>query len=45
LKQDIDFTKGKDGDQLVDQPFGVAIFNKSNYQHAIKPNLLLKFEK
>jgi hypothetical protein len=39
LKQDIDFTS------LQDQPFGVAIFNKSNYQHGIKPNLLLKFQK
>ncbi len=45
LKQDIDFTKDKVGDQLADQPFGVAVFNKSNYQHAIKPNLLLKFQK
>lgn len=39
LKQDIDFSS------LADQPFGVAIFNKSNYQHGIKPNLMLKFEK
>jgi len=39
LKQDIDFTS------LSDQPFGVAIFNSSNYQHGIKPNLLLKFQK
>jgi hypothetical protein len=39
LKQDIDFTS------LVDQPFGVAIFNSSNYQHGINPNLLLKFQK
>ncbi len=39
LKQDIDFTS------LDDQPFGVAIWNKSNYQHGIKPNLLLKFQK
>ncbi len=38
-KQDIDFTS------LDDQPFGMAIFNKSNYQHGIKPNLLLKFQK
>ena len=29
LKQDIDFTG------LADQPFGVAIWNKSNYQHGI----------
>lgn len=39
LKQDVDFSS------LDDQPFGVAIFNKSNYQHGIKPNLLLKFKK
>lgn len=39
LKQDIDFSS------LSDQPFGMAIFNKSNYQHGIKPNLLLKFKK
>lgn len=39
LKQDIDFTS------LQDQQFGMAIWNKSNYQHGIKPNLLLKFQK
>jgi hypothetical protein len=39
LKQDIDFTS------LQDQPFGIAFFNKSNYQHGIKTNLLLKFKK
>jgi hypothetical protein len=39
LKQDIDFSS------LQDQPFGVAYFNNSNYQHGIKPNLLLKFQK
>jgi len=39
LKQDIDFTS------LTDQPFGIAVWNKSNYQHGIKPNLLLKFQK
>ncbi len=39
LKQDIDFTS------LQDQFFGVAYFNKSNYQHGIKPNLVLKFKK
>ncbi len=39
LKQDIDFSN------LSDQPFGVAIFNTSNYQHGIQPNLLLKFQK
>lgn len=39
MKQDIDFSS------LQDQPFGVALWNNSNYQHGIKPNLLLKFEK
>ena len=39
LKQDVDFSS------LQDQPFGLAIWNKSNNQHAIKPNLLLKFQK
>jgi hypothetical protein len=39
LNQDIDFSK------LDDQPFGMAIWNKSNYQHGIKPNLLLHFQK
>ena len=39
LKQDVDFTS------LQDQPFGIAFFNNSNYQHGIKPNLLLKFLK
>jgi len=38
-KQDIDFSS------LQDQVFGVGIFNKSNYQHGIKPNLVLKFKK
>lgn len=39
LKQDVDFSS------LEDQPFGVAYFDKSNYQHAIKANLMLKFKK
>ncbi|MEQ1553935.1 MAG: ethylbenzene dehydrogenase-related protein [Ferruginibacter sp.] len=39
LKQDVDFSS------LQDFPFGVAYFNKSNYQHGIKPNLVLKFKK
>ncbi len=39
LKQDINFTS------LSDQPFGIAIWNKSNYQHGIQPGLLLKFQK
>jgi hypothetical protein len=38
-KQDVDFSS------LADQPFGVAIWNASNYQHGIQPNLLLHFEK
>jgi hypothetical protein len=39
LKQDIDFSS------LQDQPFGFAVWDKSNYQHAIQPNLILKFQK
>lgn len=39
LKQDVDFST------LEDQPFGYAIFDASNYQHAIQPGLLLKFKK
>jgi len=39
LKQDINF------ESLQDQPFGIAVFNNSNYQHSIKPNLVLKFKK
>jgi hypothetical protein len=39
LKQDVNFSS------LQDQPFGIAIFNNSNYQHSIRPNLLLKFKK
>ena len=39
LKQDIDFSS------LQDQVFGVAIWNKSNNQHGIQPNLLLTFQK
>lgn len=39
LKQDIDFSS------LEDQPFGFAIWDKSNYQHGIQPNLMLKFQK
>lgn len=39
LKQDVNFAS------LQDQPFGIAIFNNSNYQHSIRPNLLLKFKK
>jgi hypothetical protein len=38
-KQDIDFSG------LTDQQFGMAIWNGSNYQHGIKPNLILKFQK
>jgi hypothetical protein len=39
LKQDVDFSS------LQDQPFGVAIWNKSNNQHGIQPYLLLTFKK
>ncbi len=39
LKQDINFTS------LTDQPFGVAYWDRSNYQHGIKPGLVLKFQK
>ena len=39
LKQDIDFSS------FQDQPFGFAVWNRSNYQHAIQPNLMLKFQK
>lgn len=39
LAQDIDFSG------LADRQFGVAIWNKSNYQHGINPNLVLKFRK
>ena len=39
LAQDVDFSS------LQDQPFGVAIWNSSNYQHGINPNLVLKFKK
>ena len=38
LKQDVDFT------DLTDRPFGVAIWNTSNNQHGIQPNLLLHFQ-
>jgi hypothetical protein len=39
LKQDVDFSS------LQDQQFGFAYWNKSNNQHGIQPNLLLKFQK
>jgi hypothetical protein len=39
LKQDVDFSS------LQDQPFGIAVWDRSNYQHGIQPNLLLKFKK
>jgi len=39
LKQDVDFTG------LPDSPFGFAVWNASNYQHAIQPGLMLKFQK
>lgn len=39
LKQDIDFSS------LTDQVFGIAIWDNSNYQHGIQPNLTLTFKK
>ena len=39
LKQDVDFSS------LDDQQFGFAVWDRSNYQHAIQPNLVLKFQK
>lgn len=39
LKQDVDFSS------LQDQPFGFAIWNKSNNQHGIQPYLTLTFKK
>jgi hypothetical protein len=39
LKQDVNFSG------LEDQPFGIAVFNNANNQHALRPNLLLKFKK
>ena len=56
LKQDIDFkgyhpagdplptTPSSSGVWFQDQPFGIAIFNNANNQHAIKPNLTLHFK-
>ena len=38
LKQDVDFSS------LQDQQFGVAFWDKSNYQHGINPNLTLTFK-
>ncbi len=37
-KVDIDFTS------LEDQPFGISVFDNAAVAHAIKPNLILKFE-
>ena len=39
LKQDVDFSS------LQDQSFGFAIWNQSNNQHGIQPNLVLTFQK
>lgn len=39
LKQDVDMSS------LQDQQFGIAIWNKSNNQHGIQPNLTLTFKK
>ena len=56
MKQDVDFkgyhpagdplptTPSSSGVWFQDQPFGIGIFNNANYQHAIKPNLLLHFK-
>ena len=41
LKQDVDFTSNN----YQDQPFGFAIWNQSNNQHGINPNLVLHFSK
>ncbi|MEI6184085.1 MAG: ethylbenzene dehydrogenase-related protein [Bacteroidota bacterium] len=41
LKQDVDFT----ANNYQDQPFGFAIWNQSNNQHGINPNLVLHFAK
>lgn len=37
--QDVDFSS------LEDQPFGMAAFNRADIAHALKPNLLLTFDK
>ncbi len=39
LKQDVDFSS------LEDKVFGVALWDRSNNQHAIQPNLTMKFAK
>lgn len=39
LLQDVDFSS------LIDQPFGIGVFNKANNQHAIKTDLMLTFKK
>ncbi len=39
LLQDVNFSS------LIDQPFGIGVFNKGNNQHAIKPDLMLTFQK
>jgi hypothetical protein len=46
LKQDVDFTYQKNAttNQFKDQQFGFAIWDKSNYQHGIQTNLVLKFQ-
>jgi hypothetical protein len=38
LKQDVDFSS------LQDQKFGLAIWDRSNYQHGIQPGFTLKFQ-
>ncbi|MEY3194400.1 MAG: hypothetical protein RIQ78_497, partial [Bacteroidota bacterium] len=37
--QDVDFSS------LEDQPFGIGTFGQADIAHALKPNLLLKFNK
>ncbi len=39
LNQDVDFS------DLQEKPFGVAVFNRADIAHAIKPNLVLKFNR
>jgi hypothetical protein len=37
-QQDVDFS------DLSDLPFGIGVFDNSAIAHAIKPNLIMKFE-
>jgi hypothetical protein len=36
--------KNNNTNKMNDQPFGFAIWDKSNYQHGIQTNLVLKFQ-